>query len=142
MVSTTGLGTPLIPAILEDTPVSADKNLVDLLGHNTCITIPNPARHAGALVPGARNSQSPGPSKVLEDGAVLTTEISCQTMATNRYLIIVAQYNVIVSPWAFAYFRHELGVEYLSSFTNIGTSIHSNKKHKAKSTEIEAGWRW
>lgn len=49
MISTTVLGTPLISAVLQDPPVSANKTVVDLFGYSTHIAILNPVMRVGAL---------------------------------------------------------------------------------------------
>jgi hypothetical protein len=100
MVSTTELGTPIHPAILEDPPTSANEYVVDLLGCITSIAVPCPAMWVWALVPGARNPQFLGPSKILEKEAFLTTGISSCAMGTDRHLIassITARYRIEVT---------------------------------------------
>lgn len=55
MVDTIVLGIPVYLAVLKDPPLSADKDVIVLLSHNTNITIPYPAILAGALIPKVRN---------------------------------------------------------------------------------------
>lgn len=51
-------------AVLEDPLASANKNVVDLVGHGTHITAPCPTMRFGAPEPG--NPQSLGPGKIPE----------------------------------------------------------------------------
>ena len=56
--------------------MSANEYVVDLLGCINHITVPCTMLWVWALVPGARNPQFLGPSKVPEKEAILATGIS------------------------------------------------------------------
>ena len=100
VISQKELGTPKNPAVLEDSPTSTDKDMIDLLRYPSSIAIPSPAVQRWSLIPGTRNSQPSGSCKIQKEGAVVIP--GTRTMGTNTYFgandsIKVAQDNECIT---------------------------------------------
>ena len=83
VISCKELGTLKNPAILEDPPMSTNKDMVDFLCYPSSIVIPSPAVYRWSLIPGTRDSQSSGSCKIQKERAVVIPG----TMGANTYLI-------------------------------------------------------
>ena len=71
MISVEELRTAKNPAILENPPTTANKNMIDLLRNNTGIGVPSPAMPLRMLIPSASDPKSPTLCKVKKPSAVL-----------------------------------------------------------------------